>query len=98
MQLIYTERPELKDKIYIAYCPESVLPGNVLYELEHNDCVIGGINKVSTEKAVRFYSRFVKGNLHKTNSRTAEMCKLTENSSRAGAACLSVPPVTWQMR
>ena len=81
-QLIYTERPELKDKVHIAYCPERVLPGNVLYELEHNDRVIGGINKESTEKAVQFYSRFVKGNLHKTNSRTAEMCKLTENSSR----------------
>lgn len=81
-QLIYTERPDLKDKVYIAYCPERVLPGNVLYELEHNDRVIGGINKESTEKAVQFYSRFVKGNLHKTNSRTAEMCKLTENSSR----------------
>lgn len=72
----------MKDKVYIAYCPERVLPGNVLYELEHNDRVIGGINKESTEKAVQFYSRFVKGNLHKTNSRTAEMCKLTENSSR----------------
>lgn len=82
MQLIYAERPELKGKIYIAYCPERVLPGNVLYELEHNDRVIGGINKESTEKAVQFYSRFVRGNLHKTNSRTAEMCKLTENSSR----------------
>lgn len=81
-QLIYAERPELKDKVYIAYCPERVLPGNVLYELEHNDRVIGGINKESTEKAVQFYLRFVKGNLHKTNSRTAEMCKLTENSSR----------------
>ncbi|MDR1681975.1 MAG: UDP-N-acetyl-D-mannosamine dehydrogenase, partial [Candidatus Symbiothrix sp.] len=41
--LIWKERPELKDKIYIAYCPERVLPGNVLYELEHNDRVIGGI-------------------------------------------------------
>lgn len=81
-QLIYAERPELKDKVYIAYCPERVLPGNVLYELEHNDRVIGGINKESTEKAVQFYLHFVKGNLHKTNSRTAEMCKLTENSSR----------------
>lgn len=82
MQLIHAERPELKDRIYIAYCPERVLPGNVLYELEHNDRVIGGIDKESTEKAVQFYSRFVKGNLHKTDSRTAEMCKLTENSSR----------------
>lgn len=80
--LIFTERPELKDKIYIAYCPERVLPGNVIYELVHNDRVIGGINPESTEKAIAFYSQFVKGQLHKTNSKTAEMCKLTENSSR----------------
>ena len=81
-QLIYTERPELKGKIYIAYCPERVLPGNLLYELEYNDRVIGGIDSVSAEKATEFYSLFVKGGLHKTNARTAEMCKLTENSSR----------------
>mgnify|MGYP006427718815 CR=1 FL=1 len=80
--LIFTERPELKDNIYIAYCPERVLPGNVLYELIHNDRSIGGINEVSTNKAVEFYQTFVKGELHKSNARTAEMCKLTENSSR----------------
>ena len=80
--LIFSERPELKDKIYIAYCPERVLPGNVIYELVHNDRVIGGINEESTEKAIQFYGRFVQGTLHKTNSKTAEMCKLTENSSR----------------
>lgn len=81
-QLIYTERPELEDNIYIAYCPERVLPGNVIYELIHNDRVIGGTNEESTEKAIAFYRQFVKGELHKTNARTAEMCKLTENSSR----------------
>lgn len=81
-RLIFSERPELKDKIYIAYCPERVLPGNVIYELVHNDRVIGGINPESTEKAIQFYSKFVNGTLHKTNSKTAEMCKLTENSSR----------------
>lgn len=80
--LIFSERPELKDKIYIAYCPERVLPGNVIYELVHNDRVIGGINPESTDKAIEFYSQFVQGTLHKTNSKTAEMCKLTENSSR----------------
>jgi len=80
--LIFQKRPELKDKIYIAYCPERVLPGNVLHELIHNDRVIGGINKASTEKAKEFYQIFVKGELHSTNARTAEMCKLTENSSR----------------
>lgn len=81
-EIIFSERPELKGKIYIAYCPERVLPGNVIYELVHNDRVIGGIDSASTEKAIEFYSQFVKGELHKTNCRTAEMCKLTENSSR----------------
>jgi len=82
MTLIYNKRPELKDKIYMAYCPERVLPGNVMYELVNNDRVIGGINKDSTEKAVEFYKQFIKGDLHKTNASTAEMCKLVENSSR----------------
>ena len=81
-ELIYTERPELKDKVYIAYCPERVLPGNVIYELIHNDCVIGGLNEASTKKAQEFYSLFVQGTLHPTDCKTAEMCKLTENSCR----------------
>lgn len=81
-QLIFETRPELKGKIFIAYCPERVLPGNVIYELVHNDRVIGGMDEASTKKAIEFYSRFVKGTLHPTNARTAEMCKLTENSSR----------------
>ncbi|MBR5117435.1 MAG: UDP-N-acetyl-D-mannosamine dehydrogenase [Muribaculaceae bacterium] len=81
-ELIFEERPELKGNIHIAYCPERVLPGNVIYELEHNDRVIGGIDEDSTSHAIEFYSQFVKGQLHRTNARTAEMCKLTENSSR----------------
>lgn len=80
--IIFKERPELENNIFVAYCPERVLPGNVIYELEHNDRIIGGINTESSAKAVAFYSKFVKGELHLTNSRTAEMCKLTENSSR----------------
>lgn len=82
MDLIFSKRPELRDKIYLAYCPERVLPGNVMYELVHNDRVIGGVNDQSTEKALAFYAQFVKGELHATNARTAEMCKLTENASR----------------
>jgi len=81
-KLIYAARPELKDAVYIAYCPERVLPGNVMYELVHNDRVIGGVNEASTKKAKAFYSKYVKGELHATNARTAEMCKLVENSSR----------------
>ena len=80
--LIFEIRPELKNNIYIAYCPERVLPGNVIYELVHNDRVIGGIDEPSTRKAMEFYAQFVQGNLHPTNAKTAEMCKLTENSSR----------------
>lgn len=80
--LIFAERPELQGKIYIAYCPERVLPGNVIYELVHNDRVIGGMDEASTDKAIEFYSQFVTGQLHRTNCKTAEMCKLTENSSR----------------
>jgi len=82
MNLIFSKRPELEGNIYLAYCPERVLPGNVMYELVNNDRVIGGINKESSQKAIAFYSKFVKGDLHITNARTAEMCKLTENSSR----------------
>lgn len=82
MELIFSKRPELLGKIYLAYCPERVLPGNVMHELVHNDRVIGGVNEESTQKAMVFYSQFVKGALHATNARTAEMCKLTENASR----------------
>ncbi|MDA9228133.1 UDP-N-acetyl-D-mannosamine dehydrogenase [Flavobacteriales bacterium] len=81
-KLIYTLRPELEGDIHIAYCPERVLPGNVMHELVHNDRVIGGIDEASTQKAILFYSKYVKGKLHPTNARTAEMCKLVENSSR----------------
>lgn len=82
MRYIYAERPELQDKLHIAYCPERVLPGNVMHELVYNDRVIGGVNEAATQKAIEFYKQFVKGELHPTNARTAEMCKLTENSSR----------------
>ena len=80
--IIFEERPELKGKISIAYCPERVLPGKVIYELENNDRVIGGLDDKSTRDAQNFYRYFVKGDLHSTNAKTAEMCKLVENSSR----------------
>jgi len=79
---IFSKRPELRGKIHMAYCPERVLPGNIMYELVHNDRVVGGIDENSTSEAVSFYQRFVKGEIHQTNARTAEMCKLVENSSR----------------
>ena len=81
-KLIFDERPELKDNIYLAYCPERVLPGNIIYELKHNDRAIGGIDEISTQKAIGFYKHFVVGTLHPTNAKTAEMVKLVENASR----------------
>ncbi|MDM5154205.1 UDP-N-acetyl-D-mannosamine dehydrogenase [Bacillus sp. DX1.1] len=71
-----------KSRIYVAYCPERVLPGHILQELKMNDRVVGGMNEDSTRKAKDFYKGFVKGNLLETNARTAEMVKLTENSFR----------------
>lgn len=79
---IIASRPELAQSLHIAYCPERVLPGNVIYELEHNDRVIGGLNDEASDKAIEFYALFVKGALNKTTVRTAEMCKLAENSFR----------------
>lgn len=81
-EIIFHERPELKDRVYVAYCPERVLPGNIIHELVNNDRVIGGINEASARKAAEFYKIFVDAQLHITDARTAEMCKLTENSSR----------------
>jgi len=68
--------------IRIAHCPERVLPGHVLSELVQNDRVVGGMTVKCSEMAVNLYKTFVKGECIITNARTAEMCKLTENSSR----------------
>ncbi len=68
--------------IYVAYCPERVLPGKVMQELIENDRIIGGINKASSAMARKVYGIFVKGELLETNARTAEMSKLTENAFR----------------
>jgi len=81
-KIIFEARPELRERLRVAYCPERVLPGKVIYELEHNDRVIGGIDAASTQAATDFYSIFVRGGLHPTHDKTAEMCKLTENSFR----------------
>src|SRR5699024_9117329 len=79
---VYTLRPELKDTLYFAYCPERVLPGNIIHELKTNDRAIGGINSESAEKAMDFYRSFVAGTLYKTDAKTAEMVKIVENASR----------------
>lgn len=68
--------------IQIAHCPERVLPGKVVHELVSNDRVIGGMTRKASQMAVALYKIFVEGECIVTNARTAEMCKLTENSSR----------------
>jgi len=68
--------------IFVAHCPERVLPGKVLRELIDNDRIIGGISKACTERATALYKIFVEGECIATNSRTAELSKLTENAFR----------------
>ncbi len=68
--------------INVAHCPERVLPGQVVRELVENDRVIGGMSARCSERSVELYKTFVKGECVITNARTAEMAKLTENSSR----------------
>jgi UDP-N-acetyl-D-mannosaminuronic acid dehydrogenase len=68
--------------VYVAHCPERVLPGRILSELVENDRIVGGTNQASTDMAVEFYRSFVRGEVLPTDSRTAEMAKLTENTFR----------------
>lgn len=68
--------------VNIAYCPERVLPGQVMVELIKNDRVIGGMTSVCSARASELYNIFLEGECVVTNARTAEMCKLTENSFR----------------
>ena len=68
--------------ILLAHCPERILPGNIVNELINNDRIIGGVNLESSHMAFALYSSFVKADLHITDTVTAELCKLTENSVR----------------
>lgn len=89
-ELIKKERPNLVDVnnephsllINLAYCPERVIPGNTLFELEHNERIIGGLTKNCAIEAKNFYTLFVNSNCSITDCKTAEMAKLTENACR----------------
>ncbi|WP_152056205.1 UDP-N-acetyl-D-mannosamine dehydrogenase [Aliarcobacter butzleri] len=70
------------NKLYIAHCPERVLPGKIMKELVENDRIVGGLTPEATAKTVEFYNTFVSGEVLSTDARTAEMAKLTENSFR----------------
>ena len=80
---IIFERTGLDSKdIHIAYCPERVIPGNILYELVENDRVIGGYTSEASQKAKTFYSTFCNGKLNVTDTKVAELVKLSENTYR----------------
>jgi UDP-N-acetyl-D-mannosaminuronic acid dehydrogenase len=68
--------------VQIAYCPERVLPGKILHELIDNDRIVGGMTRKACEMAVGLYKTFVEGECIRTDARTAEMCKLAENTYR----------------
>lgn len=71
-----------KSKIFVAHCPERVLPGHIMRELVENDRIVGGTTPEATEVTVAFYKTFVEGEVLATDAKTAEMAKLTENSFR----------------
>lgn len=68
--------------IFLVHCPERVLPGQILHELVFNNRIIGGITPACTEAGTRVYNLFVKGEIIKTDAKTAEMSKLMENTFR----------------
>lgn len=70
------------ETVYLAHCPERILPGDIFHEIVHNDRIIGGINEITQDKAAEVYASFVKGALYKTDDVSAEFVKLTENTFR----------------
>ena len=82
LETLLAEQGIETDSLDFAYCPERVLPGNILNEMVFNDRIIGGVNERATERAAVLYERFVQGSVLRTNARTAELCKLAENSYR----------------
>jgi len=79
---IIAARPELERKLFVAHCPERVLPGQILAELVNNDRIIGGIDTESAQRTKEFYQTFVKGQIFTAAARTAELTKLAENAFR----------------
>lgn len=73
---------QTEENVFVAHCPERVLPGNVMRELIQNDRVVGGLSARSTERAIALYRNLVEGECVATDAETAEMVKLTENAFR----------------
>ena len=82
VQAVIDEQLGPQHGVDVAYCPERVMPGKIMRELVENDRIVGGVNQRATDKAVAFYETFVEGEVFQSDSRTAEMAKLTENSFR----------------
>lgn len=80
--LSFPQQGEEEADVQIAYCPERILPGKMLEELANNDRIVGGLSEKASAMAVELYKIFVQGRIVTTNARTAEMCKLAENSFR----------------
>ncbi|WP_175691533.1 UDP-N-acetyl-D-mannosamine dehydrogenase [Burkholderia anthina] len=80
--LSFPQQAGEESDIRIAYCPERVLPGRIVHEIVANDRVIGGMTQRCSQAAIAFYRLFVQGECIATDARTAEMCKLAENSFR----------------
>jgi len=80
--ILEKSRLKIGNELCLAYCPERVLPGNILKELVENNRIIGGINPESAELAKEIYQSFVEGEIYLTDATTAEMVKLVENSFR----------------
>jgi len=70
------------EDVFLAHCPERILPGDIFHEIVYNDRIIGGINEKTRDLAANVYASFVKGNLYKTDDITAELVKLMENTYR----------------
>jgi UDP-N-acetyl-D-mannosaminuronic acid dehydrogenase len=82
MQAVLRDAGVDVDAVHMAYCPERVLPGKIMTELVENDRIVGGLTPVATRAVADFYRVFVRGAVLETDAKTAEMCKLTENSFR----------------
>lgn len=82
MQTVLSESGVKVSEVHIAYCPERVLPGKIMIELVENDRIVGGVTPAATKSVADFYRTFVRGEVLETDAKTAEMCKLTENSFR----------------
>ena len=81
-EILQQDGHNIGEDVYVAHCPERVLPGRILIELVQNDRVVGGINEESTQVAVAFYETFVSGEVLGASAKTAELVKLTENAYR----------------